>query len=106
MRPAGRFDRRSPPLRSVTLTGGEAFVNWEYHTAAVLSRWRVHKAPKGAWILTGTVTRADAWMLRQEAGGARLGFNAPRRGGYWHWPLHRVQLVGAALTATLGAPVH
>ena len=100
----GGFDPRTPLIRAATLTGQEGFINWEYHTAAVVSAWRVHKAPGAPWRLAATVTRADAWMLRQE--GARLGFNAPRIGGYWHWPLLRVALAGAALTATLGPPEH
>ena len=79
--------------------GGEATVSWAWHTAAVCKSWRVYKTKgKAQWSLVATVTRADAFKLQQRP----LLFNAPRKGGYWCWPVKAVTVVETQLTAALG----
>ena len=90
-------------IDAVTLTGLEATVVWGYHTAAVCTRWTVIRAPKdagGAWTLSATLARADAFQLRQ----SQLKFTAPRKGGYFCWPILSVTLTASNLAAVLGPP--
>ena len=84
-------------FKDLTLSGGEATVVWEYHTAAVCRAWTVYKSEQGAWSLAATVQRADPFKLRQRP----LYFRAPRKGGHWCWPVRAVTLEGARLTAAL-----
>lgn len=86
---------------AVTLRGLEATIVWGYHTAAVCKTWTAARTPQGAWTLTATLQRADPFQLRQQP----LRFAAPRRGGYFSWPVLAVTL-GAdhTLAATLGPP--
>jgi hypothetical protein len=99
----GGFDRYSPLFRGVELRGVEGYINLAYHTAAVVQGWRVSHAYRGPWILTAPIVRADFYLLRQKVG---LGFNAPRVGGWWHWPITAIEVGPEArmLTARLGPP--
>lgn len=95
------FLATSPLLRRVTLSGAEAVLTWGWHTAAVFRTWRITKDPnRPAWVLHGTVTRADRFKLQQRP----LYFNAPRKGGYWCWPVVAVSLGRDDVTAQLGQP--
>jgi hypothetical protein len=87
-------------LDQVTLHGVEATVVWGYHTAAVCKAWTVQKHESGAWTLEATLTRADAFQLRQRD----LKFTAPRKGGFFCWPIVAVTLAASTLAATLGPP--
>lgn len=89
-----------PLLRRVRLRGGEGVITWGYHTAAVLRAWTIAKTERERWTLTATMSRADAFMLKQRG----LSFNAPRRGGYWQWPIVALTLTPTGLVATLGQP--
>ena len=84
----------------VTITGLEATVVWGYHTAAVCTRWRITKTAANAWTLSATLARADAFKLRQ----SQLKFTAPRKGGYFCWPILSVTLTASNLAAVLGPP--
>lgn len=86
----------------VTLRGQEAAVIHVYQTAAVIRSWTVSRSAQGAWTLRAEVTRADPFRLRQ----APLLFRAPRKGGYFAWPVLAATLESAhALTASLGPPI-
>lgn len=84
----------------VTLRGLEATVVWGYHTAAVCSSWTIFRTPQGQWTLQATLRRADHFQLRQQ----NLKFAAPRKGGYFCWPVVGVTLGPHTLAATLGPP--
>jgi hypothetical protein len=84
----------------VTLRGLEATVVWGYHTAAVFTKWTAHRTPQNTWTLEATIKRADAFQLRQR----ELKFTAPRRGGYFCFPVLAVTLGATTLTASLGPP--
>jgi hypothetical protein len=84
----------------LTMTGGEATISFAWHTAAVLTSWRVYQRAKGHWSLVADVARADPFQLRQRP----LLFNAPRIGGHWCWPVQAVTLEAHKLTAALGPP--
>jgi hypothetical protein len=91
----------------VALRGAEATIVWGYHTAAVCSAWTVERsaAPRSGagpptWTLRATLARADPFKLRQ----APLKFTAPRRGGFFCWPILSVTVGAASLTAHLGPP--
>ena len=87
----------------VTLTGAEATIVWGYRTAAVCAAWTVTKTGRaGGWLLSAVVTRADPFQLRQQV--PPLKFTAPRKGGFFCWPVLTVTLDGARLAATLGPP--
>ena len=81
----------------LTMSGGEATVTWEWHTAAVCRAWTVHKTEQGKWSVVAQVQRADPFKLRQRP----LYFTAPRKGGRWCWPVRAVTLEGQRLTAAL-----
>jgi hypothetical protein len=84
----------------VTLRGQEATILWFYQTAAVCKSWTVHRTPQGQWTLRAELTRADPFRLRQRD----LKFTAPRKGGFFCWPVIGVTLNALSLAATLGAP--
>ena len=86
----------------VTLRGGEAAILLVYSTAAVIRSWTVYRSAEGAWSLRAEVTRADPFKLRQK----ELLFRAPRKGGYFVWPVLGAALQGSRqLVATLGPPI-
>lgn len=89
----------APLLRTVTLTGGEGLVTWGYHTAAVCRGWTIRGKGRD-WRLSATLQRADDFQLRQTC----LYFHAPRKGGYWCWPIVAVTAGPTQLVATLGQP--
>ena len=84
----------------VTLRGLEATIVWGYHTAAVCRSWTITRTPQGRWTLSAIVHRADPFQLRQ----APLKFTAPRKGGFFCWPVLGVTLAASSLAATLGPP--
>jgi hypothetical protein len=83
----------------LVVTGGEATISWAWHTAAVCRSWRIYKSrTRAQWSLVATVTRVDPYKLQQRP----LLFNAPRKGGYWCWPVKAVTLTDKQITAALG----
>jgi len=84
---------------AITLRGLEAAVVWGYHTAAVCKAWTITRTPTG-WALEATLARVDAFKLRQPD----LKFTAPRKGGYFCWPILSVTVGTASILATLGPP--
>lgn len=83
----------------LVVTGGEATISWAWHTAAVCRAWRIYKVRgKTQWSLVATVTRVDPYKLQQRP----LLFNAPRKGGYWCWPVKAVTVQDKQITAALG----
>jgi hypothetical protein len=88
----------------LTLHGTRASLLWGYRPVAVLTSWRIVKAP-GAWKLSATFDRADAWQCRQAAQHRELLFTAPRDQGRWCWELLDVNVGTTELRATLGQPL-
>ncbi|HMJ87576.1 MAG TPA: hypothetical protein VK504_30570 [Vicinamibacterales bacterium] len=86
--------------QDLTLHGGEGYIAWSYHTAAVCRSWTVQRA-YGCWTLRAEVTRADPFQLRQQP----LEFRMPRTGGFVCWPVMTASLIHTHLAATLGPPV-
>ena len=84
----------------ITLRGAEATIVWGYHTAAVCRTWTIARTPEGGWTLNATLARADAFQLRQRG----LKFTAPRKGGFFCWPVLSVSLGATAVAAILGPP--
>jgi hypothetical protein len=94
-------------FKSLRLRGQGAAVLWGgYRQAATVSAWTVVRSrdPKGTtWTLTATVSRVFPFELRQTP----LLFSAPRKGGFWVWPIVGPPRVDrATLSATLGPPEH
>jgi len=85
---------------TVTLRGQEATVVWGYHTAAVCTSWTAARTPQGQWTLQATLKRADPFQLRQQP----LKFTAPRKGGFFCWPVVSATLGAGTLAAGLGPP--
>jgi hypothetical protein len=83
---------------------GPGTLVWGYRPVAVLTSWRIVKAP-GAWKLSATFAQADAWQCRQAAKYQELLFTAPRDKGRWCWPLTDVNVGTTELRATLGPPL-
>lgn len=84
-------------LRSV----GLGTVAWHGRTVAVLRGWTVRRGERaGEWRLSANVDRADRFLLTQRP----LSFHAPRKGGFWCWPVVAVTLGRESLTARLGPP--
>ena len=84
----------------VTLRGVDGEVVWFYHSAAVCRSWTVHRSKQGYWTLSAQLKGADAFTLRQKG----LLFKAPRKGGYFVWPVMTHAVVDHTLSATLGPP--
>lgn len=87
----------------LTLRGQEGTVVLVYRTAAVCRSWTVQRSPQGYWTLSAQVQRVDPFILRQKD----LLFRAPRKGGYFCWPVLSVSLhePSHTLSGTLGPPV-
>lgn len=85
----------------LTLHGVRAELVWGYRPVAVLTSWRIVKAP-GAWKLSATFAAADAWQCRQAAKYQELLFTAPRDKGRWCCELREVNIGTTELRATLG----
>jgi hypothetical protein len=91
-------------FHELSLYGGRASLLWGYRTIAVLTAWRITKAP-GGWKLTATLTQADAWQCGQAAKYKELLFTAPRDKGRWCWELVDVTVGTTELRAILGPPL-
>lgn len=85
---------------SLTMRGGSASILWGCRTAVALRSWAIKKNPKGQWSLTATVERVDAFQARQRP----LLFTAPRKGGFWMWPIVSLTVGPSQLVAELGPP--
>ena len=91
-------------FQELSLFGGRATLVWGYRPIAVLTAWHITKAP-GAWKLSASLERADAWQCQQAAKYQELLFTAPRDKGRWCWPLTDVHVGTHELRATLGPPL-
>ncbi len=88
-------------FHNLTLHGGTGAVLYHYHTAAVLTAWRIAKR-QNQWHLSATVSRADRFQCGQKG----LHFTAPRdHQGFWCWEIQSLELVGNQIRVLLGAPL-
>lgn len=85
----------------LTIRGARASMTWGYHTAATMRAWSVTRTKDG-WALQAGIDRADRFLLGRKP----LIFTAPRRGGFFCFPVKAVTVGREALTATLGPPEH
>jgi len=87
--------------KGLTLRGAEGTVVWGYYTAAVCPTWTITNAGHAqTWTLSAVVSRADAYKL----GKPDLKFTAPRKGGFFCFPVRSITLAGSRVAATLGPP--
>lgn len=90
----------------LTLRGSTASINWGYRSAAALRAWTVTRAKdeltgRVLWTLQAALgPQVDHFQLRQRP----LLFTAPRRGGFWCWPVREVYLGDTRVTANLDPP--
>lgn len=89
-------------FKRLTLRGQAGSILWGYRTVASVKSWSIGKNNKGEWRLTAILERSDSFQLLQ----APLFFSAPRKDGFWCWPLVSAVTVGGdgRLMATLGQP--
>jgi len=100
-------------FNAITLRGAAGEILWGYRPAATLRAWLILRRPppkkkKGerassgpAWELRARTSRVDGFQCRQKP----LYFSAPRRGGFWCWPVLEVTVVAPdRLIAKLGPP--
>jgi len=105
-------------FKDITLRGTRgASIAWNHRPAATLTTWTIHRArelvdaPGGrartlkpateGWTLTATLGPVvDRFQLRQRP----LYFTAPRKGGFWRWPVHELTVGERTLRAGLGHP--
>lgn len=80
---------------------------WGYRPAATIGSWTVErrrdtKQSPWEWTLRATLAGVpDAFALRQRP----LLFSAPRKGGFFVWPVQRIDVHEArTVTASLGPP--
>jgi hypothetical protein len=88
---------------AVTLRGVEGKIVWHYHTAAECRAWTISRPATtlgGQWTLEADLVRADAFQMQQRP----LRFTAPRKGGFFCFPILGVTVGSARLAATLGPP--
>lgn len=86
-------------FRRLRLKGTTGTVVWGYRTAVVLRAWSMARH-EGQWRLSGRVARVDPFLSRQRP----LLFTAPRRGGFWAFPVMDLQVGTEQLSARLGPP--
>lgn len=93
-------------FQSLRVRGPQASILWGYRTAATLSGWTVskrrdEKSGKWLWSLSAKLgAQTDRFQLRQRP----LLFTAPRRGGFWVWPVLAVTVGETTISAQLGPP--
>jgi hypothetical protein len=93
-------------FQSLTMRGPNGSINWGYRSAATVTGWKVtkvkdEKTGKVAWTLRATLgPKVDRFQLRQRP----LLFTAPRKGGFWCWPLKELTVGETTVTANLGPP--
>ena len=86
-------------IDAVTLRGVRAQVKAAYRTAAEVTDYALTRDPlSGAWVVRGTVTASDAYLLTQPG----LVFVAPHKGGAWRWPITSFAIVAPHFEARLG----
>jgi hypothetical protein len=87
----------------LTIHGAAASILWGYRPAAVLRTWKIYQH-EGQWMLSATVERVEAFLLRKSP----LLFTAPHekgRDGFWAWQVRgEVQVSPSRLVAKLGPP--
>jgi len=92
-------------FKTLVVRGPSATIVWGYRTAAVVSAWTVRKdgsTTPAAWTLTGRVGSVSWFELKRTP----LLFTAPRKGGFWTWPiLEPPTISNGTVTAKLGPPV-
>ena len=73
-----------------------------YGTAATLREWTITRAaPHAPCVLTARVAAVNWVVIRQRP----LHLIAPRRGGFWRWPVAEMrQVTDSHLVAALGPP--
>lgn len=87
-------------FRSFMLRGGKAEILSGFRCAVAVRSWTLKKV-EGRWQLDALVDRVDAFYSRQRP----LLFSAPRKGGFWCFPVEELTLLGStALSAKLGPP--
>lgn len=97
-------------FHAITLRGSSASLAWGYRTAAALQSWTVSRTldeAKGTytWTLAAALgQQCDRFQVRQAQARRELLFSAPRKGGFWVWPVHSVTVGERRLIATLGQP--
>lgn len=90
----------------LTMRGQQASIAWGYRQAATLGTWTVRKdvdekTQRAVWTLTARLgTQVDRFQLRQRP----LLFSAPRKGGFWVWPVRTLHVGETTLLADLGPP--
>lgn len=93
-------------FEKVTLRGVSAEILWCSKPAASLTKWTVvrekdEKTARYVWRLAAMLgPRVDRFQLRQRP----LLFAAPRKGGFWLWPVLAVTVGQTSIAATLGPP--
>jgi hypothetical protein len=93
-------------FQTLTLSGSTGSINWGYRSAAALQRWKVtrardEKSGQVRWTLSAALgAHVDHFQLRQRP----LLFTAPRRGGFWCWPVREVTVGATSVSANLDPP--
>lgn len=84
----------------LALRGGRgATLAWGYTTIGEFLSWSIVPGERGALTLSGTLaTRQPDFFFRQRP----LLFTAPRKGGFWIWPVRECRIGTAQVLATLG----
>lgn len=91
-------------FQSLAIHGAQGSLLWGYRAVAQLTSWRITQAA-GAWRLSATFGRADAWQCGQAVKYQELVFTALRDKGQWCFPLTDVTVGTTELRATLGPPL-
>lgn len=87
-------------FKQLKVRGAAGSLLWGFADAAKVRTWTISRQERD-WRLVAAVERVDAFRVRQRP----LRFTAPRKGGFWCWPvIGAVQVDGKQLTARLGQP--
>lgn len=83
---------------SVTIRGVEGQLYWGYYLVGTLRAWTVTRhGPADPGTLTGTAVDLNAYRASQHP----IEFVVKHKHGVWRWPLERLQIADASITATL-----
>jgi hypothetical protein len=72
---------------------------WGYRPAIILKTWSI-KREQAVWKLRAEFDQIDPFQARQRP----LLFSAPRKKGFWLWPVEEIVIGNSLVEATLGAP--